>query len=1033
MAYEIGSMTPPKFAPGTIVRMRNNRSCAGQITGERVIKAGRVYWAVLLADGSGIRMLPESQLEAETAAPDPLQELREGRFSDPSVFRRLLIHHRLTGRLRDVIYSMDVTDTEFHAYQFKPVIKVLASPSQGLLIADEVGLGKTIEAGLIWTELVARFDAHRLLVICPKSLSQKWQQELWQKFSVDAKIVNAGELLTYLEREQDGSDGFALIASLSAVRPWGDWETEEKGAQAKLMRFLDGWQGDEYLVDCLVFDEAHHLRNADTASHAFAKAAMEIADFKLLLSATPINLRNEDLRNLLRLLDKESFDDPHMFDVVAQENRPLVAAREAALDPKKSFAELATIIESIPRGEVLKIDSQLDNLLTEIRAPDIQDSRRLRNRMAAQLEEMSLLGSIVNRTRRRDVNDLKVERRVNHHHWSMTQQERSFYDFLSDIVREHAWTLNASERFLLATPQRLIASSLAAACIHWGNKAYDYSLDERDDDESGAGSLVTKLAEACEGGRLAKRLEADDTKYACLLKALRQHWSADPTEKIILFSSFRVTLDYLARRLKADGIAVELMHGGIKEARTEVLSRFQGCSTPSVLLTSEVGGEGLDMQFCRSLINYDLPWNPMKVEQRIGRIDRIGQQAEAVSVVSLICSDTIEEQIYERLYRRLLTIEQTLGAFEAILGSEIQQLEQRLLDPKLTKDELKREIERRAQAIEERERQERELENEAPGLIAHGDMILDRIEENHRPERQVRGDELADYVHEALSKRYPGSRIDDVAGEPALFDVELSAEAHHAFKEMLTRSNRARTRLTRERKLRVTFDRETKFPKSIERVTTVHPLVRFAAEVRKDAAQAISLQPVVHVTVSSEHLPGIEQGTYVGAVEKWFVDGVVRVDRLAYVGVSTDGGRLEPLQAEALMQAAVNDGKPHQGGDAPKSWADEASQLLEDELAKNFDDFVEEEAARHEDRVATGLARIERQRTTKAGDLEWRISEWKRSGDPKKLRLIPAQQGKLDKLLAGLEFRRRKLLDDRDRFAFQRDLIGLAVVHVRGG
>jgi SNF2 family DNA or RNA helicase len=1029
LSHAADSIEDAKFAPGMIVRMRNNRACAGQITGQRVVKAGSAYWAVLLADGSGVRMLRESQLEAETTAPDPLEELRAGRFSDPSVFRRLLIHHQLTGRLRDVIYSMDVTDTDFHAYQFKPVIKVLASPSQGLLIADEVGLGKTIEAGLIWTELVARFDAHRLLVVCPKSLTEKWRQELWQKFSVDAKIVNASELLTYLERERDGSDGFALIASLSSLRPSGDWEDDDKSARAKLMRFLDGWEGDEYLVDCVVFDEAHHLRNADTVSHAFAQRVMEIADYKLLLSATPINLRSEDLRNLLRLLDKESFDNPHMFDVVAEENRPLVAAREAALNPKTTFKELAQIVETIPRGEVLKIDRQLDNLLGEIRAPGVQDSRRLRNRIAAQLEEMSLLGSIVNRTRRRDVNDLKVERRVHHHHWSMTQQERAFYDFLSDIVREHAWSLNASERFLLATPQRLIASSLAAACGHWGRKAHDLSLDDVDDETHPAGSLVVKLAEACEGGRLAKRLEADDTKYACLVKALNQHWKSDPDEKLILFSSFRVTLDYLARRLKADGITVELMHGGIKEPRNDVLARFQAAPNACVLLTSEVGGEGLDMQFCRSLINYDLPWNPMKVEQRIGRIDRIGQKAEAVTVVSLICADTIEEQIYDRLYRRLLTIEQTLGAFEAILGSEIQQLEQRLLDPKLTKEEAEREIERRAQAIEERQRQEQELENEAPGLIAHGDMILDRIEENHRPERQVRGEELADYVHETLSKRYPGSRIDDVPGEPGLFDIVLSAEAQHSFKDMLTRSNRARTKLSRERKIRATFDREASLPKSVERVTAVHPLVRFAAELRKQAAEGIALQPVVCVQVGTEIVQGIEPGTYVAAVEKWFVDGVVRVDRLAYVA-SSQMTRLDFLQAETLMQAALKSGRPVYGEASADIWAEAAATLLQTDLADTFDDFVEEEAARHEDRVATGLARIDRQRTTKARDLEWRISEWKRSGDPKKLRLIPAQQGKLDKLLAGLEFRRGKLLEDRDQFAFQRDLLGLAVVQV---
>src|SRR5690606_36395726 len=157
--------------------------------------------------GSGRRKFPQDQLEAARSASDPMADLMAGRFADPDLLRRLILHERLNGRQRDVLYSMDVTDTEFHAYQFKPVVKLLSSPSQGLLIADEVGLGKTIEAGMIWTEMVARFDAHRLLVVCPKSLTEKWRQELWQKFSVDAKIVDATGLMEALRRDAEGADG----------------------------------------------------------------------------------------------------------------------------------------------------------------------------------------------------------------------------------------------------------------------------------------------------------------------------------------------------------------------------------------------------------------------------------------------------------------------------------------------------------------------------------------------------------------------------------------------------------------------------------------------------------------------------------------------------------------------------------------------------------------------------------------------------------------------------------------------------------
>jgi hypothetical protein len=600
---------------------------------------------------------------------------------------------------------------------------------------------------------------------------------------------------------------------------------------------------------------------------------------------------------------------------------------------------------------------------------------------------------------------------------------------MSDIVREHACSLNASELFLLATPQRLIASSLAAACGHWARRARNLSLDDPDYDADAPGALVAKLGEACKDRSLLEALEAEDSKLNLLTNALGQHWELEPSEKVIVFSSFRITLDYLARRLREQGVAVELMHGGIKEDRTSILARFEALSGACVLLTSEVGGEGLDMQFCRSLINYDLPWNPMKVEQRIGRIDRIGQKSPAVSVVSLICAGTIEERVYERLYLRLLTIEQTLGAFESILGTEVAKLEQILLDPNLTAEEQAAEIDRQASALIERQRQTAALEEEAPGLIAHGDMILDRIEENHRPERQVTGTELADYIHQALSARYPGTRVDDVPGERGIYEIVLSAAAHHALKQILTRGARARTRLNRETRIKAVFESGRAHPKSVERISAVHPLTRLASNVRREAAGAARMKPVICVRIDPGSIE-LPRGNYVAAIQKWMVDGAVRVDRLAYAASVLKGGDLEPREAEQLVQAALRLGRASASAVPLKDMVAAALRLIDTPLAESFDKFVGEEAARHEDRAATGLARIEQQRQKRVRDLEWKLSEWKLSGDPKKLRLIPAEQGKLDKLVARLDHRRDQLLAAQDSFSFQGDLLGLAVVHV---
>jgi hypothetical protein len=492
-----------------------------------------------------------------------------------------------------------------------------------------------------------------------------------------------------------------------------------------------------------------------------------------------------------------------------------------------------------------------------------------------------------------------------------------------------------------------------------------------------------------------------------------------------------VTIDYLARKLRSAGFRVEVMHGGVKEPRSEILNRFENQPGPSVLLTSEVGGEGLDMQFCRSMINYDLPWNPMKVEQRIGRVDRIGQKAAAVSVVSLISANTIEEQIYDRLYSRLIEIEKHLGAFEAILGSEIHKLEQRLLDPSLSDQERAQEIKRQAMAIEKRHQLELELEEEAPALIAHGNMILDRIEENRRPERQVHGDELADYVHEALSRRYPGTRIDDVPGEAGLYEIILSAEAQLDFRDSLTRANRARTRLNRESKVRAVFSRRPDLPKSVERITTVHPLVRFAADVRRQAAKGLAINPVVHMQVDSSH--GFSRGRYVSVVEKWMVDAAVRVDRLAFGAVEESGAVLAPQDAERLIQTALKAGRGVSTSVETEQLAALANELDSGPVDERWHRFVDEEAARHADRIDTNLARIARQRNTKARDLEERIDSWKYSGDARKLKLIPAQQGKLKKLLASLDAQRKKNESDRDSFSYRRAIVGLAVIDVVTG
>lgn len=1023
------------FETGQILRLEDDPARAGVFTGATKERGGRVYLQLRMADGSGEQYFPADRLVGEAVEVDSLADLRAGRFASPEIFRRTLLHHRLTGRLRDIIYSMDVSDTEFHAYQFKPVVKVVSSPARGLLIADEVGLGKTIEAGLVWTELVARFDAFRLLVVCPKSLTEKWKFELWSKFSVDAKIVSAEQLHDYLKTNEDGGDGFALIVSLSSVRPPKGWDEDDgahQSARGELARYLRAAEARDPLIDCVIFDEAHHLRNPATLGHAFARLAVGASEFKLLLSATPINLHSDELRSLLSLIDAETFDRPESFRELNEENKPLVRARETARNMDVPLADLREMISGLPLGEVLQVERQLRNLIREL-AEEPTDSHELRVRIASQLEEMSLLGSVVNRTRRRDVNDFQVKRSVQDLRWKLGDAERAFYRLASDVVRRHAFELDANELFLLATPQRLLASSLPAAFAHWRNSLpFDDGLEDGSDDEVKTksrrkiGPLTAKLAEVCRDGSVLEEIEREDSKLKCLvdgIAALR----AQGDDKIVVFSSFRTTLDYLARRLRAEGEAVEVMHGGVRDSRTDIVARFEATEAPCILLTSEVGGEGLDMQFSRALINYDLPWNPMKVEQRIGRLDRLGQKAERISVVSLIARETIEERIYDRLYRRLMEIEETLGAFEAILGAEMSELERKLLDPSLTDEEKAEEIGRSALALETRQLEMLRLEEQAPGLIAHGDMILEHIEANHRPERRIAASELADYVNQALSNAFPGSSVEALRDEPGIYQIRLSAAAHLALRNKMGRGGRARTRLSSNREVKATFERRPGLPKNYDFVSTVHPLVNLATSLREDEARGVIVKPVISTALPAD-VTGLPVGTYLAVVQRWSVKGAIKVDRIAY-GARPLGAvdSLEPNEAEVLVQMALRDGRSR-AFEGDRDIVTKKFGALLEQMEDDFDAFVGREESVHSDRAETNLRKLDRQARKRRQEVEARLYDWKVSGDEKKLRMVAPEQSRFDKFIARIEEKRALLEKQKGDFQFSGAEVGLAII-----
>ena len=210
--------------PGDKVRLIANPARVGILGHETDGPEHRLRVLVNFLDGDEQFILEGSLEKVEKVSTGPYGLVASGRYGRVADLRSAVTYHRLSGRLANLIYSLNTTNTQFLAYQFKPVLQFLESPCNGILIADEVGLGKTIEAGLIWTELRARVDAKRLLVICPAMLREKWKLELGERFGVHASIVDASELRENLQAvKANENKQFALIASLQGLRPPRGW------------------------------------------------------------------------------------------------------------------------------------------------------------------------------------------------------------------------------------------------------------------------------------------------------------------------------------------------------------------------------------------------------------------------------------------------------------------------------------------------------------------------------------------------------------------------------------------------------------------------------------------------------------------------------------------------------------------------------------------------------------------------------------------------------------------------------------------
>ena len=978
--------------PNAFVRLASDPSRSGIVQpGEKKL-AGERMVPVRFGDGN-ISWLPIIALEPVPSAPTSLADLfAEGRFVDPSWLRRKLTQVRVTGRLSDIFYSMEATETDFYAFQFKPVLKLLGSPTDALLIADEVGLGKTIEAGLIWTELRARFESNRLLVVCPKTLREKWRIELRRRFGVDSRIVTAKELLQLLSEPGSPKRSFAAIASMQGLRPPRRWDSlvethnSAPGADRRqLAKTLSREADNEPLIDLLVVDEAHHMRNPETLTHRLGQLLNGVSAHRILLSATPIHLRSRDLYSLLRLLDPGTFEYKSTIDDLIRANEPIVAARDLLLNSNSTKDEIIACIKHARGFDILANSKALKLIRDDLDSKPLDVVNRAE--LASRLESVNQMANYMTRTRRRDVEEFRIVREPSAPVLDMHEVEREFYESATKEVMRYASDRNVNQGFLLSTPQRLLTSSPAAASAYWAgfNHNNQDEVEETDDDlrwsQPVEHPLRARLASLA--GRLNKteRLEEIDTKFQLLEKQLDQLWASQSDAKVIVFSSFKPTLNYLRRRLEEAGILSELLHGSVHEPREAILKRFRDNPKACVLLSSEVGSEGIDLQFCWIIFNYDLPWNPMKVEQRIGRVDRLGQTNKKVNIVNLVYANTIDAQIYSRLYVRLNLIERTLGEFEAVLGEPIREMTRKLLSPNLNEKQKQAVIDQTAQAVVNRRLEEKSLEQDAGALIRHGDYILQKIDESRDRRRWLNENDILLYVKDRLDRSFPGCRIEESPPESSIYRISLSSKAREELFLFLDRRNiKGTTRLLRndaEQRYRFTSSVARREQHGIECVSQLHPLVRFSVEQDKRDAKASEAHPLVASIYQKQLSFDCEPDNYVIAIRCLDINlagsRAGSGSRLAYVGSRLTGPESIPsVQAEEMAGVAADRGRllPNFKNDPQFPEATEVLCVhVLPELDRVYEDIVARTRAGVEDRVAIKERALRRHRDIKTARL----------------------------------------------------------------
>lgn len=510
------------------------------------------------------------------------------------------------------------------------------------ILADEVGLGKTIEAGMIIKELKSRGLIRRILIVCPTSLVMQWASEMQDKFHENFHVILPSDYET-IRRLTDSEDVYGqydqVISPMDSIKPiekhagWTDERVEKYNEERIYSIINSGW-------DLIIIDEAHRIAGSsgEVARYKLGYLLSKSSPYLLLLTATPHNGKTEPFLRLVRLLDKEAF--PNAKSIVKEQVAPYIIRTEKreAIDNNGNllFKKRITHLVELEWDERHTFQRELYGLVSHYVSKTYDKAKRNRKKNMCLIFLLIIMQRMVTSStaavRQSLERRLEILKSQNTRIGSLTEADLAELDIEDDVTDAlEAISLNMTEE--IDELEHIIA--------------------------------VAKQAE----------FQHTDVKVERLVDTIDEILSEDRNQKIIVFTEFVATQKYLQKLLENRGFTVSVLNGGMSiDERNEALQEFK--TKTSIFISTDAGGEGLNLQFSNIIINYDLPWNPMKIEQRCGRADRIGQQRD-VHIYNFIVTETVENRVREVLEQKLSVIFKELGfdKYSDVLDSEVAELD----------------------------------------------------------------------------------------------------------------------------------------------------------------------------------------------------------------------------------------------------------------------------------------------------------------------------------------------------------------------